>query len=174
VHATDYLAARLGRGRAAHLELGRATGVVERLRAILTWWLGKAPRSALSRLKHAPAGTWQRRNPPSTATRPGCCAAWHVNTFWHCRKLRMKFASMSCQFITRLNSRWIFSFSVVLLVGIESSESDRWASPIVFSPGTLRRTWGTRRFPQRRLGLGVFVFFVPGHLNGFELGLIGL
>jgi hypothetical protein len=28
-----------------------------------------------------------------------------------------------------------------------SSESDRWAAPIVFGPRTLWRTWGTRRLP---------------------------
>jgi hypothetical protein len=28
-----------------------------------------------------------------------------------------------------------------------NGESDRGASPIFFGPGTLRRTWGTRRFP---------------------------
>jgi hypothetical protein len=28
------------------------------------------------------------------------------------------------------------------------SKSDRWASPIVFGPGTLWRTWGTRPIPS--------------------------
>jgi hypothetical protein len=31
------------------------------------------------------------------------------------------------------------------------SERVRWAAPIFFVPGTLWRTWGTRRFPPRRL-----------------------
>jgi hypothetical protein len=30
------------------------------------------------------------------------------------------------------------------------SESDRWASPSVFVPGTLGRTWGTRLVPCSR------------------------
>jgi hypothetical protein len=35
-------------------------------------------------------------------------------------------------------------------VGIsrKTAESDRWATPIIFGPRTLGRTWGTRRLPQ--------------------------
>jgi Holliday junction resolvase-like predicted endonuclease len=184
VHATDYLAARLGRGRAAHLELGRrgeeAAFFYLRRRGYTVvardWCSGKAPGDLDlvawegTTLCFVEVKTRTSRN---VATAESAVDSDKTRVLRRLAR-RMKFASMSCQFITRLNSRWIFSFSMVLLVGIESSESDRWASPIVFSPGTLRRTWGTRRFPQMRLGLGVFVFFVPGHLNGFELGLIGL
>jgi hypothetical protein len=37
------------------------------------------------------------------------------------------------------------------MVACQSSESGRWASPVFFGPGTLVRTWGTRRFPLRLL-----------------------
>jgi hypothetical protein len=34
-------------------------------------------------------------------------------------------------------------------VSDQFSKSGRWASPIFFVPGTLVRTWGTRRLPPR-------------------------
>ncbi len=143
VHASDYLTARLGRGRAAHLELGRRgeeaaffylrrrgytvvardwrSGKVRGDLDLVAWegntlcFIEVKTRGSrnVATAESAVDHDKTRMLAPDGAAIPSSAA----------RMRRTRFASMCCQFITRLKSPRTFNSSAARSIGIERSRT---------------------------------------------------